>query len=212
MKKDQILRMLNKTKQKKMKMKMKLSFLTKGLALISFLMFGYASANVLETQTSEKKYHFDYCPFANLTFYQSVLTDGAVFVPVRQMIENNSELRDLLYGINPILYVTTNGIEQNSSEIPIVVHCKGNAINSLYENNEFYKNVKAIIIVIDDLNYSNLDFSLLESFQNLEYLFISFTFDICNTNNDNCVLSLLQNIVTSHPSNVTMLYELSIPN
>jgi hypothetical protein len=195
-------------------MKMKQLFPKTCLGLLFFLLFSNSAANadVLKTQTNNQSLDpgFEQNSASHVLRFDA--DDQITFIPINQIIDNEPGLRNLLYGVNPTIYVTTEGIAQSSFEIPTVLNCKGNSINLLYQENELFNNVRAIVIMINNSNYSALDLSLLASFQNLEYILISFTFDVCNNNTDNCLLSLLQNMVQANSSDITILYELSIPN
>lgn len=133
------------------------------------------------------------------------------FHPVQEVIDNNEQLNRLLFGINPSVYINNNGVEQRSDELPIIAKCYDNAIDSLYSGNEAFEEVKVLRVYINEAGYSDLNISQLENFDNLEYILISFTYDVCGNMSDSCLLTEVQNMINAGNKPVTVLYQLSIP-
>ncbi|MDL2242681.1 hypothetical protein LJC25_03020, partial [Bacteroidales bacterium OttesenSCG-928-K03] len=146
----------------------------------------------------------------SILFNTPVPTGEITFLPVEQVVNNNEQLNQLLFGMNPYITINTEGVGQNSHETPVVAYCHNNAINSLYSGNESFKEVKVLRIYVDGAAYSDLDISQLENFDNLEYIVISFTYDACGNMSDSCLLTRTQNMIKAGNKPVTVLYQLSI--
>ncbi|MDR2083735.1 MAG: hypothetical protein LBP67_01915 [Bacteroidales bacterium] len=182
-----------------------------GLVLVSLTIFTFTNVNAMNAITQANKAN-ETTMFVEFSLMSSLpATQNAItFMRVEEAIEKNEELRNLFFGIQPTVLINNGGITINSAEPAILAKCRDNAVNKLYDKEEDYKNVKVLHIYIDDLNYSDLDLSLLNSFSNLEYIIISFTYEACGNTSDSCILSLVQNMIKTGDKPITVLYQLSI--
>ena len=137
---------------------------------------------------------------------------NVTFLSAQEATSNNEQLRQLLYGMNPTVMINADGVEQSSSEAPIVAKCYNDAIDKLYGENNAFKTVKALRVYISEAGYSEIDIAKLSGFSNLEYILITFKYPACGISTDNsCVLSLVENMVNAGTSPITVLYQLIIP-
>ena len=139
---------------------------------------------------------------------------GLTFMTTEQAVENAPELNQLLFGINPAVSISSDGVGllyvNSEEDVPVVAFCAPDAFNQLYAGDDAFANVVALCIQIKNGNeISNLDLARLNGFNNLAYVSITFVYDECG--DEPCLLPIVQNmIIGTMPVNI--LYQLSIPN
>ena len=179
--------------------------------VLVLLMLGFTiNANAIKDYTNSKIYQKN--SRSKYLHFQSQTHDGEItMMPMEEAIENNEELRELMFGSPPAVFVDTEGIRQANYKTPVIAYCYNNAIDKLYEENPVFKEVKAIQINIDKLSDIELDLSLLVSFDKLEYIYFSFTYEACAGRHQDCLHSIVQNMIINETKPLTVLYQLSVP-
>ncbi len=86
------------------------------------------------------------------------------------------------------------------------------SISNLYQQNNAFKDVVFIEILVRNQNDNNfsLQLSQLQSFTQLEYVLVTYAYDICSNNQVNCIENNLRNKIVGD-SSLTVLYRLDLP-
>ncbi|HHU46688.1 MAG TPA: hypothetical protein GXZ40_02175 [Bacteroidales bacterium] len=86
------------------------------------------------------------------------------------------------------------------------------SISNLYQQNNAFKDVVFIEILVRNQNDNNfsLQLSQLQSFTQLEYVLVTYAYDICSNNQVNCIENNLRSKIVGD-SSLTVLYRLDLP-
>jgi len=90
---------------------------------------------------------------------------------------------------------------------------KGSDVSSLYEANPNFSSVELIKIVLENsgTGQPSVDLNRLSDLKNLRYILFEFHYSPCGNRTDECLPSLVGGMVVSGPQEVTVFYNLSIP-
>lgn len=98
---------------------------------------------------------------------------------------------------------------------PVILNTGTKEFSFLYNENSAFGETELIKLVIDkpgDLQ-NKLDLTRLQGFNNLAWIYVSFSFNPCSGDSDDCLLSRVQNLFQGlDQSSVKVVYKLSIPN
>jgi hypothetical protein len=120
---------------------------------------------------------------------------------------NKSEVEEisaLVYDLNPTIFIGSSGYKILGEEAPVKAELSAGNFQNLSTANPGFNNVKLMKLKVEneaDLNAS-FDLSTLQSFTNLEYIFIECTFK--------CSATRISNMF-SNVGNVKILYVISTP-
>lgn len=138
--------------------------------------------------------------------------------PLQTSIDSEEEGRDpwltqLAKGLNPTLYIENGEHKVFGEASPLVVILQGNEVSSLYEANPQFSSVELIKIVLENpgTGQPTVDLNRLPDFKNLRYILVEFHYSPCGNQTDECLPSLVGGMVVSGPQEVTVFYNLSIP-
>jgi len=86
------------------------------------------------------------------------------------------------------------------------------SISNLYQQSSAFKDVVLIEILVINQNENNfsLQLSQLQSFAKLEYILVTYAYDICSSNQVNCIENNLRSKIVGD-SPITVLYRLELP-
>jgi hypothetical protein len=123
-------------------------------------------------------------------------------------------IKGLINDMRPSIYLKQADLKKFGTGQPDVAFCDAASVNMLYGGNPDFNNVQLITFKINSSGEKNLniDLSRLESFSNLKYLFIVFTYDECGGQSDVCLENIARGMVTGTRSGISIVYQLSIPN
>lgn len=134
------------------------------------------------------------------------------FAETKKFVADKPELEKLLFELQPTIYITQNGTNTYGEGNPVVVECVPGKLALLYEENPAFAQVKLIKLRINSkADLVVLQLSKLQSFKNLEYVQLIFTYDVCGNKTEQCLLSRVKNMIAPGGVSVTVLYQLSVP-
>jgi len=125
----------------------------------------------------------------------------------------DQSLYDLLYRLSPTVFINANDVVTYGTDSFALVECVVSQLPQLYAVNPFFTDAKVIKFKIGSpLDVVSLDLDLLQSFTQLEYVWLVYEYDACGGEADSCLQAMAEKSVTqSSNSKVTVLYELAIP-
>ncbi len=121
-------------------------------------------------------------------------------------------LSNLVTGLNPTVFITDGGVTVAGDGSPEVLICDGASVSALYTGNPSFKRVKLLRINIQsegDLP-DPLDLDALQGFENLQFIYFVFGYDVCGDNSDSCLGEKVGGLIPGHDGAVITLYEISI--
>lgn len=131
--------------------------------------------------------------------------------------EISTELKELIFGLQPTLYLNGNIAGKNynlvpPSKSPVVIDCNSSFVDQLLLKNDLFLSVRAIKINIQSSeDLLNINLSNLKHFSSLECILITYTYPICGSNGDACLEALVKRDVQADQNPIKVLYQLSIP-
>lgn len=134
--------------------------------------------------------------------------------PQPTVIRQGERLQKMIHELNPTLFLGKDG-QQLEGDSPVVLDFKPEALSLVYRPQAAFENIELMYIRIqgpEELNFQ-LRMNQLEHFNNLSYVFLLLTFELCpeNPGNVNCYGSKLQNIVSGYESEsgIRFVYKVS---
>jgi len=114
-------------------------------------------------------------------------------------------LQVLAYDLVPTVFIENGEIKSFDEQSPIKAELEFNSFNVLSNANPLFKNVELLVIKLNEENQliSSLDFSTINSFNSLKYVYFICPF--------NCSRSQIENLSKGLPSGTVLLYSSSIP-
>lgn len=118
---------------------------------------------------------------------------------------------------NSEAYITVEGekIETHGNGSYLILNCYTDDYNLLYTGNEYFKEVELLNLQINDLKelQTSLYINMLKGFQNLAFINVSITFDVCGQNSDTCLEKYIENLIHNEDEVPLLItYKLSVPN
>lgn len=125
-----------------------------------------------------------------------------------------AHLESLVTEIHPTAYLTQGEITTYGEGSPVVAFCDAASIDILYGNDPVISQAELINITLNSINnwpVVPIDLTQLEALTNLKYLLIVFEYDACSGGAETCLASLVEGMVQGISSQITVIYQLSIP-
>lgn len=116
----------------------------------------------------------------------------------------------LLPQVSTISY--TNGAISFSQPNAKKIFTDISSISNLYQQDSTFEDIVLIKILVTNQTENNFSLQLtqLQSFINLQYLLVSYAYNICNNNGVNCIENELRHKITGTLP-ITILYQLDLP-
>ena len=128
-----------------------------------------------------------------------------------EVMVNNSYVVKLALDLQPTIFINETDRFLYGSGNFLVVECALSQIQQLYDEDAIFSSVQLIRIKIEEGDDPfSLDLDLLQSFPQLQYVWLIYLYDACNDETDACLLEKTQNSITSGNEEITIIYSLSI--
>ena len=120
-------------------------------------------------------------------------------------ISSSTPLKVLAYDLVPTVFIENGEIKRFDEQSPVKAEIEFNSFKMLSNANPIFKNVALLVVKLNEENQliSSLDFSTINSFNSLKYVYFICPF--------NCSRSQIENLSKGLPSGTVLLYSSSIP-
>jgi hypothetical protein len=121
-------------------------------------------------------------------------------------------LESLVTDVYPTAYLTQGEITTQGDGAPVVAIFDAASVNALYGNDPVLSQVELVKITANaesDLPAS-LELIKLEELTNLKYVLVEFAYDACGGGEDNCLNSILWEIIAGNSTKITVMYSHTI--
>lgn len=121
-------------------------------------------------------------------------------------------LRDLVTGLNPTVFVSGGEVSATGEGAPEVLVCDGPSVSLLYSGHPAFKRVKLLRINIPSEGElpDPLDLEALQGFENLQFIYLVFGYDVCGDNSESCLGDKVGKLIPGHDGAVITFFEISI--
>lgn len=151
-----------------------------------------------------------------------VLFMSAMTIPVYMSLQTVMEvlepaasehLESLITDVHPAAYLTHGKITTTGEEASRIAICDAASVNLLYKNNPALSSVELIKFTPGSTNDlpTSIDLPKLEELKSLKYLLVEFEYDPCVEKTNNCFSSILTSIIQGNSTQITVIYNHSIP-
>ena len=124
-----------------------------------------------------------------------------------------AHLQSLVTDLHPSVYLTQGEITTYGEGAPLVAICDAASISLLYGDNPVLNQVELINITANSAAElpTSIDLTQLQGLAELKYLFIVFAYDECGDSSDDCLATKIEGIIQGTSAQITVIYNLSIP-
>ena len=166
--------------------------------------------------------NFRFCTFfATVTFLFICMTPSFIkgqeqpvmptFVSADEIMFQNSFVAKLALDRQPTIFINETDRFLYGNGNYSVVECERSQLSQLYAEDDIFSTVQLIRIKIDaGFDEFDLDLDLLQSFPQLQYVWLIYLSDVCNNGTSECLLEKAQNSIHSGSEEITIILSLSI--
>jgi hypothetical protein len=123
-------------------------------------------------------------------------------------------LKNLITELHSSAYIEDGVVTTFGNGSPVILNTGTKEFSFLYNENSAFGETELIKLFDKHEDLQNkLDLTRLQGFNNLAWIYVSFSFNPCSGDSDDCLLSRVQNLFQGlDQSSVKVVYKLSIPN
>lgn len=128
-------------------------------------------------------------------------------------LEAATYLENLVYDPQPTVYVEHGSITTYGNQIPRVANCDVDSASLLFDPHPYFHRIEMIRINIGNntpLPYITTE--SLEHFPDLQYLYVVYSYDVCQDGTAHCLPDILDQRVSLDEDQPGLLFNVAIPN
>lgn len=124
-------------------------------------------------------------------------------------------LNNLTTGVHASVYIENGSIKSFGNGPVVIANVAPGDFSVMYNENPVFGSIELLKINISNQAelQNRLNLEEMQGFENLSFIIVTFMYDTCGNNSENCIPALVENLIPGLSDNlVTVCYKLSIPN